>query len=289
MVVWSVVEVGGSHALLCLPQDDLERGEEGELVREEEKERPKMVSAARRREKEAEEKRRQMKRFQAALSDPLYERRKLAEEEQMRMARRLPRKIPDTKEDPVSVLEWAKKGWSDGGTVAPLFQQNRLPRKEEGMQKDPNKRRLFSEPRVRDRGVSDQDKLARKQQEVMEKLASHRAVQADSHQIKVFQSQGERDQLGLRGRGRRTAAVAADKNGLPQPRSFEVNLGDFDPEAYLAPQRMKEGEDSMKRFQFNQLRSEETPYDRELKDVRNPRQGEGEGEGKGEVKGEERR
>ena len=264
--------MGESDAMFCLLQDDLERGGGGgELVREEEKEKPKIVSDARRREKEAEEKLRQMERFQAALSDRRYERKKLAEEEQMRLARRLPRKIPDTGEDPVSALEWAKKGWSEEGQGA---QQNLLPGKEVGMQKDPNKRRLFSEPRVRDRGGADRDKLAEKQQELMGKPASHRAAQADSsNQIKVFRSQVEQDRLGPRGRGRRTSAAAADKTGLPQPRSFAVNLGDFDPEAYLAPQQMGEGEDPMKRFQFNQLRSQETPYDRELKDIRNPRQG----------------
>lgn len=46
-------------------------------------------------------------------------------------------------------------------------------------------------------------------------------------------------------------------------------LGDFDMEAYLSAQRMKEGEgDPMKNFQFNQVASDSTPPDRYLKDFR---------------------
>ena len=49
-------------------------------------------------------------------------------------------------------------------------------------------------------------------------------------------------------------------------------LGEFDMEAYLSAQRMKEGEgDPMKNFKFNQVASDSTPPDRYLKDVRNPR------------------
>lgn len=48
-------------------------------------------------------------------------------------------------------------------------------------------------------------------------------------------------------------------------------LGDFDMEAYLSAQRMKEGDgDPMKNFQFNQVASDSTPPDRPLKDFRNP-------------------
>ena len=50
-----------------------------------------------------------------------------------------------------------------------------------------------------------------------------------------------------------------------------VDMGTFDPEAYLAGQLLEEGESEMKKFQFNQRRSQETTYDRELNDVRNPR------------------
>lgn len=49
-------------------------------------------------------------------------------------------------------------------------------------------------------------------------------------------------------------------------------LGDFDMEAYLSAQRMKEGEgDPMKNFQFNQVASDSTPPDRYIKDFRSPR------------------
>lgn len=49
-------------------------------------------------------------------------------------------------------------------------------------------------------------------------------------------------------------------------------LGDFDMEAYLSAQRMKEGEgDPMRNFQFNQVVSDSTPPDRYLKDFRHPR------------------
>ena len=50
------------------------------------------------------------------------------------------------------------------------------------------------------------------------------------------------------------------------------NLGSFDVEAYLAPQRMLQGQgDPMKRFQFNQVASDSTPPDRYLRDFRDPR------------------
>ena len=48
-------------------------------------------------------------------------------------------------------------------------------------------------------------------------------------------------------------------------------LGEFDMEAYLSAQRMKEGDgDPMKNFQFNQVASDSTPPDRYLKDMRSP-------------------
>ena len=63
----------------------------------------------------------------------------------------------------------------------------------------------------------------------------------------------------------------SNEEGFPHTRTFEVDLGGFDPGAYLSGQLLEEGGDEMKRFQFNQRRSEMTPYDRPLKDVRNPR------------------
>lgn len=68
-----------------------------------------------------------------------------------------------------------------------------------------------------------------------------------------------------------------DKGGQLQGEVHKVSvsriaaLGEFDMEAYLSAQRMKEGGgDPMKNFQFNQVTSDATPPDRYLKDVRSP-------------------
>ena len=65
--------------------------------------------------------------------------------------------------------------------------------------------------------------------------------------------------------------LADNEEGFPHYFHFLVDLGEFDPAGYLSGQLLGEGENEMKRFQFNQLRSQQTEYDRELKDVRNPR------------------
>lgn len=45
----------------------------------------------------------------------------------------------------------------------------------------------------------------------------------------------------------------------------------FNAESYLAAQRLREGQgDAMKRFRFNQVASDNTPFNRTLWDVRNP-------------------
>ena len=65
--------------------------------------------------------------------------------------------------------------------------------------------------------------------------------------------------------------LADNEEGFPHYFHFLVDLGEFGPAGYLSGQLLGEGENEMKRFQFNQLRSQQTEYDRELKDVRNPR------------------
>ena len=46
---------------------------------------------------------------------------------------------------------------------------------------------------------------------------------------------------------------------------------EFNAESYLAPQRLRKGQgDAMKRFRFNQVASDNTPFNRTLWDVRNP-------------------
>ena len=71
-------------------------------------------------------------------------------------------------------------------------------------------------------------------------------------------------------RGNRRSPVS-DEEGFPLLRSITVDLGNFKPDVYLSGQHLEPGGDEMKRFQFNQRRSEATPFDRDLKDVRNPR------------------
>ena len=90
-------------------------------------------------------------------------------------------------------------------------------------------------------------------------------VRADQNQRRLFSER--RNRLPMDREGRRHL----DEEGFPHHFHFLVDLADFDPEAYLAGQQIGATENEMKRFQFNQRRSQETSYDRELKDVRNPR------------------
>lgn len=141
-------------------------------------------------------------------------------------------------------------------------------KKRETVKGDSNQRRLFSEPHGRG-GPLNQNKLAEEQNLLLDKLSSHRVAQsltdkpAKSTPMRLNSPQGQRT-----GRGRNPFS---NEEGFPQPRMFEVDLGSFNPEVYLAGQRLEEGGDEMKRFQFNQRRSEMTPYNRILGDVRNPR------------------
>lgn len=138
---------------------------------------------------------------------------------------------------------------------------------------DLNQRKLFSDIQ-RQGGFFDQNSIAEKKNALMNKLRDRQrapgaSVYSNNNSpytpIKLFShEQTSRGQRIVRG-------PASNVNGFPLARDFEVDLGDFDPEAYLAGQQLKEGEDEMKRFQFNQRRSDGTPYDRNLKDVRNPR------------------
>lgn len=139
---------------------------------------------------------------------------------------------------------------------------------------DLSQRKLFSDVQ-RQGGFFDQNTIAEKKTALMDKLrgrrrepvASSSVPSPNNGPIKLFLSheQTSRGQRMVRG------VRASSENGFPLARDFEVDLGDFNPEAYLAGQHLKEGEDEMKRFQFNQRRSDGTPYNRELKDVRNPR------------------
>ena len=81
---------------------------------------------------------------------------------------------------------------------------------------------------------------------------------------------------GQTGRGQRSQRIGPwnhvpGDEGFPRSHVFEVSLGGFDSETYQAGQRLEDGENEMRKFQFNQRESENTQYDRELKDVRNPR------------------
>ena len=98
-------------------------------------------------------------------------------------------------------------------------------------------------------------------------LSSHPSSSVAPISIFSPRGQGAREQ-----RVRRAGQLdrTTNKEGFPHTRSFEVDLGEFDVESYLAAQRLVPGQDEMERFQFNQAMSDETPYDRELKDVRNP-------------------
>ena len=71
----------------------------------------------------------------------------------------------------------------------------------------------------------------------------------------------------------RTEILKRQKEYLKTHRSDSVfYLGkEFNAESYLAPQRLRKGQgDPMKRFRFNQVASDNTPFNRTLWDVRNP-------------------
>lgn len=131
---------------------------------------------------------------------------------------------------------------------------------------DLSQRKLFSDIH-QPGGFFDQNSIAGKQNVLMDKLrdgyrASLASVQSPSNNpIKLFSPERR-----VRGEPR-----FFDENNFPWTHHFEVDFGSFDPEPYLTGQHLKDGEDEMKRFQFNQRRSDATPYDRDLKDIRNPR------------------
>ena len=99
-------------------------------------------------------------------------------------------------------------------------------------------------------------------------VVKEEAVQREQNQRRLFSQRPNNGRLRDQDRGRVRRAPLSNEEGFPH---FPVDLGTFDPEAYLGGQLLEEGENEMKKFQFNQRRSQETPYDRELKDVRNPR------------------
>lgn len=71
----------------------------------------------------------------------------------------------------------------------------------------------------------------------------------------------------------KTEILLRQKEYLKTHRSdSSLYLGkEFNAESYLAPQRLREGQgDPMKRFRFNQVASDNTPFNRTLWDVRNP-------------------
>ena len=107
----------------------------------------------------------------------------------------------------------------------------------------------------------------REENRVLELGAREReAAKGDQNQRRLFSQRPGHLLDQDRRRVRRTPL--SDEEGLTH---FPVDLGDFDPEAYLGGQLLAEGENEMRKFQFNQRRSQETPYDRQLKDVRIPR------------------
>lgn len=181
---------------------------------------------------------------------------------------RVPRKALEMEGDTVREREGVREGERPGRKKG---RQQKTPDVVKG---DLYQRKLFSDIQ-RQGGFFDQNSIAEKKNALMNKLRDrHRAPGASlsspnsspQSPMKLFSPRDQTSQ------GQRIArAPAANENGFPLARDFEVDLGEFDPEVYLAGQQLKEGEDEMKRFQFNQRRSDGTPYDRDLKDVRNPR------------------
>lgn len=139
---------------------------------------------------------------------------------------------------------------------------------------DLSQRKLFSDIH-RQGGFFDQNSIEGKQRGLMDKLRDNYRSSISSDQspsnnpIKLFSPHEQTSREQRIRRGPRDPVF--NENSFPLAHHFEVDLGHFDPEAYLAGQRLKEGEDEMMRFQFNQRRSDATPYDRDLKDIRNPR------------------
>ena len=164
---------------------------------------------------------------------------------------------------------------------------------------DSNQRRLFSESRGKQRPVDQgrpageqrpvgQGRPAGEQNMVMDQLKNQLTSQIKTGKdgkgdsLRPFSRDGKGDSLRpihLPGEDNRSQRVrrgnrrspVSDEEGFPLLRSVTVDLGNFKPDAYLSGQHMEPGGDEMKRFQFNQRRSEATPFDRDLKDVRNPR------------------
>lgn len=181
---------------------------------------------------------------------------------------RAPRKALEMGGDTVREREGVREGERPGRKKG---RQQKTPDVVKG---DLYQRKLFSDIQ-RQGGFFDQNSIAEKKNALMNKLRDrHKAPVASlsspnnspQSPMKLFSPREPTS------RGQRIArAPVSNENGFPLARNFEVDLGHFDPEVYLAGQQLKEGEDEMKRFQFNQRRSDGTPYDRDLKDVRNPR------------------
>ena len=166
---------------------------------------------------------------------------------------------------------------------------------EERLKADLNQRKLFSETHKQGKPVEEGNVL-------MEKLSSYRTAQARNqhppspaspqrqppspaspqrqppspvklpfpHRHEVQRHEAQRHEV-QRVKRAWEKGPTSNEEGFPHIRTFEVDLGSFDPQAYLSGQLLEEGGDEMKRFQFNQRQSEMTPYDRQVKDVRNPR------------------
>ena len=119
-----------------------------------------------------------------------------------------------------------------------------------------NDRRLFSESLERE---------AQNKREILDSQETDQRptekLEAKANSIKLFTPRIESKRKTVR-------KILPAEEGLPQPSSFKVDLGNFDPEAYLASQRAKESKNVMQRFQFNEKVSHATPYNRSLKDSR---------------------
>ena len=293
----------------CLLQEELSRGvrgrggEAGEWEGEEEVLR--VISAKRKREREAADndlKREGPQRVLPDRSGGLVKKEGVGErlsQQQKRGGEKERRYEPGRRENEVP---------RDGLELKrlPEVQEMGVVEREKFVKGDLNQRRLFSESRGKQRPV-DQGRPAGEQNMVMGQLKNQltsqiktgkdgkgdslRPINKDGKgdSLRPISKDGKGDSLrpisrdgrpihlpGEDNRGQRVRrgnrrSPVSDEEGFPLLQSVTVDLGNFKPDAYLSGQHLEPGGDEMKRFQFNQRRSEATPFDRDLKDVRNPR------------------